>query len=68
MSMNLTFQNTGEIRNTLTKANITKREIYAIAPFNNGSLTYNMTIGNIKYFLKESGESFYYPGLTIKQS
>ena len=68
MNVDLTFQNTGGIRNTLDEGDITKREIYAIDPFNNGSVTYNMKIGDIKYFLEESREGLYYAGLTIEQS
>jgi 2',3'-cyclic-nucleotide 2'-phosphodiesterase (5'-nucleotidase family) len=68
LNADLTFQNTGGIRNSLDKGDITKREIYAIDPFNNGSTTYSMTIGEIKQFLKNSGEGFYYAGLNIEQS
>lgn len=68
MNVDLTFQNTGGIRNSLNEGDITKREIFSIDPFNNGSVTYSMTIEEIKYFLKESKEGLYYAGLTIEQS
>ena len=32
---------------------ITKREIYEISPFNNSTIIYQMTVGEIKNFLKE---------------
>jgi len=68
LNADLTFQNTGGIRSSLDQGDITVREIYSIDPFNNGSVTYNMTIGDIKYFLKDTKEGLYYAGLTIEQS
>ena len=68
MNVDLTFQNTGGVRNILDKGDITEREIYSIDPFNNGSVTYSMTIEEVKTFLKGSGEGLYYAGLTIEQS
>jgi 2',3'-cyclic-nucleotide 2'-phosphodiesterase (5'-nucleotidase family) len=68
MSVDLTFQNSGGIRSTLDEGDITIREIYAIDPFNNGSVTYTMTVGEVKTFFKNSGEGLYYAGLTIEQS
>jgi len=67
MNVDLTFQNTGGIRASLNEGDILKREIYTIDPFNNGSVTYSMTVGEIKNFLKNSGAGFYYSGGTIEQ-
>lgn len=67
MNVDLTFQNTGGIRNTLDAGNILKREIYSIDPFNNGSVTYSMTIAEIKNFLKQSKIAIYYAGVNILQ-
>lgn len=67
MNVDLTFQNTGGIRATLNEGDILKREIYTIDPFNNGSVTYSMTVGEIKNFLKGSDAGFYYSGGTIEQ-
>ncbi|NOR26932.1 MAG: hypothetical protein GQ540_00210 [Lutibacter sp.] len=67
MDVDLTFQNTGGVRANLDEGDILKREIYTIDPFNNGSVTYTMTVGEIKNFLKNSGAGFYYSGGTIDQ-
>lgn len=64
----VSFQNTGGVRSDLDKGNITVREIYEIDPFNNGTMIYDMTVGEITTFLKESGSGFYYSGIEITQS
>lgn len=68
MNVDLTFQNTGGVRADLDEGTILKREIYTIDPFNNGCVTYTMTVGEIKNFLKNSGAGFYYSGGTIEQN
>ncbi|MBT8318129.1 MAG: bifunctional metallophosphatase/5'-nucleotidase [Lutibacter sp.] len=67
MNVDLTFQNTGGIRSSLNEGDITKREIYTIDPFNNTSVTYTMSVSEIKQFLKNSGAGFYYSGYSIEQ-
>ncbi|WP_456463145.1 bifunctional metallophosphatase/5'-nucleotidase [Lutibacter sp.] len=67
MNVDLTFQNTGGIRANLNEGDITKREIYTIDPFNNGTVTYTMSVVEIKDFLKNSGAGFYYSGVVIEQ-
>ena len=67
MNVDVTFQNTGGIRSALNEGDITKREIFEISPFNNGTVIYNMTVGEIKNFLEESGSGFYYSGIKIEQ-
>jgi len=67
MNVDLSFQNTGGVRADLNEGDILKREIYTIDPFNNGSVTYTMTVGEIKNFLKNSGAGFYYSGGIIEQ-
>ena len=67
MNVDLTFQNSGGIRASLNEGDILKREIFTIDPFNNGSVTYTMTVSEIKNFLKNSGAGFYYSGGTIEQ-
>jgi len=67
MNVDLTFQNTGGVRADLNEGDILKREIYTIDPFNNGSVTYTMTVGEIKNFLRNSGAGFYYSGGSIEQ-
>lgn len=67
MSVDVTFQNTGGVRNDLNEGDITKREIFSIDPFNNGSVTYTMTVGEIKNFLMGSKAAIYYSGIFIEQ-
>jgi len=65
MHVDITFQNTGGIRSTLNEGDITQREIFEISPFNNGTVIYDMTVLEIKNFLKGSGSGFYYSGVQI---
>jgi 2',3'-cyclic-nucleotide 2'-phosphodiesterase (5'-nucleotidase family) len=67
MNVDVSFQNTGGVRSYLDEGDITKREIFEIAPFNNGTVIYNMSITEIKTFLKGSGSGFYYSGIQIEQ-
>lgn len=67
MNVDLTFQNPGGVRNTLDEGDILKSEIYSIDPFNNGSVTYTMTVGEIKDFLRGTQTSVYYSGVEITQ-
>jgi 2',3'-cyclic-nucleotide 2'-phosphodiesterase (5'-nucleotidase family) len=65
LNVDVTFQNTGGVRAGLEKGGITKRDIYEIDPFNNGTMIYEMTVLEIKNFLKGSGSGFYYSGIQI---
>ncbi len=67
MNVDVCFQNTGGIRSGLNEGEITKREIYEITPFNNGTVIYSMSVLEIKKFLRESGSGFYYSGIKIEQ-
>ncbi len=67
MNVDVTFQNNGGIRSTLNAGDITKREIFEISPFNNGTVIYDMTVLEIKTFLEGSHSGFYYSGVQIEQ-
>jgi len=67
MNADITFQNTGGVRSDLDEGDILKSDIYSIDPFNNGSVTYTMTVAEIKNFLKGSKASVYYSGVLIEQ-
>lgn len=67
MNTDLTFQNTGGVRSSLDEGDIVKGEIMEIAPFNNGTVVYNMTVSEITSFLKGTGSGFYYSGMHIEQ-
>jgi len=67
MQTDLTFQNTGGVRSSLDEGEIVTGEIMEIAPFNNGTVVYNMTVSEITSFLKETGSGFYYSGMHIEQ-
>lgn len=65
LNADVSFQNTGGVRSTLNSGNITKREIFEISPFNNGTVIYEMTVAEIKDFLIGSRSGFYYSGIII---
>jgi 2',3'-cyclic-nucleotide 2'-phosphodiesterase (5'-nucleotidase family) len=67
MNVDMTIQNSGGIRSTLDEGDITVREIFEISPFNNGTIIYEMTVGEIKEFLEGSSSGFYYSGVEINQ-
>ncbi|SNR73152.1 5'-nucleotidase [Lutibacter agarilyticus] len=67
LNVDISIQNTGGVRNNLDEGDILKSEIYSIDPFNNGSVTYTMTVGEIKDFLKETKVAIYYAGVDIEQ-
>lgn len=67
MEVDLCIQNTGGIRSELNEGSITVREIYEIDPFNNGTIRFEMTVGEVKRFFKESNSGFYYSGLNLTQ-
>ena len=68
MGVDLTFQNPGGIRAEIDAGDITVGEIYAMDPFQNGAVIYDMTAAEIKDFLEGSGAGFYYSGISIEQS
>lgn len=67
INVDVTFQNTGGIRNDLYKGEITRGAIYWILPFDNGIVTYTMTVSEIKNFLIGSESGFYYSGIILEQ-
>ena len=67
MNVDVSFQNSGGVRSSLDKGDITKEEIYTIEPFNNGTVKYDMSVQQIKEFLIGSASGFYYSGITIEQ-
>lgn len=68
MNVDVAFQNTGGVRSALNKGDITKREIFEISPFNNGTVIYEMSALDIKNFLKGSHSGFYYSGFQLAQN
>lgn len=68
MGVDVAFQNTGGVRSVLDTGDITKREIFQILPFNNPTITYNMTVAEIKNFLIGSRTGLYYAGVTFQKS
>ena len=67
MGVDVAFQNTGGVRANLDDGDITKKEIFQILPFNNPTVVYNMTVAEIKNFLKGSGTGLYYAGVTFEK-
>ncbi len=67
LNVDFAIQNSGGVRATLDEGDITKREIYAISPFNNGTLIYNMSVAEIKTFISETESGNYYSGIQIEK-
>jgi 2',3'-cyclic-nucleotide 2'-phosphodiesterase (5'-nucleotidase family) len=67
MNVDVSFQNSGGVRSSLDKGDITKKEIYTIEPFNNGTVKYDMSVQQVKDFLIGSKSGFYYSGIIIEQ-
>lgn len=68
MGVDVVFQNSGGVRSDLDAGDISKREIYEIDPFNNGTVKYDMTVGEIKNFLVNTRSGFFYSGIIIEQN
>lgn len=66
LATDISFQNSGGIRNSLDQGDITPRDIYSIDPFNNGANTYSMTVEQIKRFFEESGAGLHYSGVIFE--
>ena len=65
----IVFQNYGGIRAGLDYGSITPFDIYTIDPFGNGLDTFSMSVGEIKAFLKASGNNaLAYSGLKTQRS
>ena len=67
MQVDVSFQNSGGIRDDLDEGDILRREIYSISPFNNGAIVYEMTVAEIKDFLRYTGQKYFFSGLQIEQ-
>jgi len=67
LNVDVSFQNPGGIKAKLEQGDITKRNIFNIAPFNYGVLIYEMTVEEIKEFLVGSESGFYYSGIRIEK-
>ncbi len=67
MNVDVTFQNTGGVRSALNEGDITKREIFEISPFNNGTVIYDMSVSDIKNFLEGTRSGFYHSGIQLEQ-
>lgn len=62
----MSIQNPGGIRSDLDEGDISIMDIYRMDPFGNGLLRFEMSAGDIKKFLGETGSGFYYSGVKIE--
>ncbi|MEN8156469.1 MAG: bifunctional UDP-sugar hydrolase/5'-nucleotidase [Bacteroidota bacterium] len=67
LNVDVSLQNRGGVRSSLDKGDISKTEIYQIAPFNNRMVIIEITASELGNFLKESATGFYYSGIGISQ-
>jgi 2',3'-cyclic-nucleotide 2'-phosphodiesterase (5'-nucleotidase family) len=68
MEVDLTLQNVGGVRSALDEGPITRREIFEISPFNNGTVIYSLKVEEVITFLRESRSSIFYSGVTIEKN
>ncbi|MDZ7738460.1 MAG: 5'-nucleotidase [Bacteroidales bacterium] len=66
LGTDMAFQNPGGIRADLDSGDISLMEIYKIDPFGNGLCRYEMTVSEIKAFLKGADAGFYYAGVVME--
>ena len=68
LQVDLSIQNTSGVRSDIKKGNITTKNIYSVVPFNNQVVIFEMSVGEMKKFLKESKSGFYFGGINIYQN
>ncbi len=68
LNVDIALQNKGGVRSYLDKGDITKEEIFRIAPFNNRMVIVEITVAELRHFLKKSATGFYYSGVRIRQA
>ncbi len=66
LGTDMALQNPGGIRADLDTGDISLMEIYRIDPFGNRLCRYEMTVSEIKSFLKGTGAGFYYAGVILE--
>jgi 5'-nucleotidase/UDP-sugar diphosphatase len=66
LNADISFQNGGGVRNNIQQGDIRKLDIFSVSPFNNGVVIYEMSIAQVKNFLKNSESGFYYSGINIQ--
>lgn len=68
MQVDASFQNTGGIRADIDEGDITALEIYNMDPFNNQSVIFTMTAGEISAFFSETGARLHVSGISMEQT
>ncbi len=65
MSVDASFQNGGGIRSNIDQGDITTMEIYQMDPFNNQSVIFTMTAGEVSDFFRETGTGLHVSGISF---
>ena len=68
LQVDVAFQNHGGIRAPIDQGDITKMEIYTMDPFNNGSVIFTRSVGDLKRFLMETRAAMHFTGVDISNS
>jgi len=68
MQVDASFQNTGGIRADIDEGDITTLEIFNMDPFNNQSVIFTMTAGEISAFFSETGARLHVSGISLEQT
>lgn len=67
MQVDVSFQNGGGIRADINEGDITILEIFNMDPFNNGSVIFTMTAGEIKNFFLQTGTGMHVSGISFER-
>jgi 5'-nucleotidase/UDP-sugar diphosphatase len=67
MQVDLSFQNSGGIRANINEGAVTTLDIYNMDPFNNGSVIFTMSAGEIKDFFIETGAGLHVSGISMER-
>lgn len=63
LNVDASFQNSGGIRSDIDQGDITTLEIYNMDPFNNGSVIFTLTAGEVEDFFIQTGAGFHISGI-----
>lgn len=68
MEVDFTNQNLGGIRAGIDEGPITRFEIFAMDPFNNGSMAFTKSVAEFEAFFCEAGQRFLFTGIQVDES
>ena len=67
MNVDVAIQNNGGIRAEIDQGEVTAFEIYQMDPFNNGSVSFTMTVAEMKNFLQQTRAAIHVTGVQLQR-